>query len=127
MQLGTRPVRPGGTLVDVNLLLNVVCLCAAWCGACREYRLLFDRLADADDRRCTFSWIDIEDDADQVDGIDVETFPTLLLARGGEAVFFGPLPPHAQTLQRLIDSALAGDLPAPAPDEAVRSLARRLG
>jgi hypothetical protein len=32
------------------------------------------------------------------------------MARGDEVLFFGPVTPHAQTLQRLIDAALLGGL-----------------
>lgn len=106
--------------------LTVACLCAEWCGSCREYRPLFDRLGAGFAGRCRFVWIDIEDEADTVDGIDVENFPTLLIARDGIALFFGPLTPHLQTLQRLVEGALDGDLPARTVDPDVAALARRL-
>ncbi len=106
--------------------LTVACLCAEWCGSCRAYRPSFDHLATAFSDRCRFVWIDVEDEADTVDGIDVENFPTLLIARGGEPLFFGPLPPHVKTLQRLIDGALDGALPAAAVDINVADLAHRL-
>ncbi len=106
--------------------LTVACLCAEWCGSCREYRPLFDRLGAEFGGRCTFVWIDIEDEADTVDGIDVENFPTLLIARAGTALFFGPLTPHLQTLQRLVESALDGGLKAGPVDADVAALARRL-
>ena len=55
-------------------------------------------------------WVDVEDQADVIGAIDVENFPTLLMACGDEVLFFGPVTPHAQTLQRLIDAALQGGL-----------------
>ena len=56
--------------------LLVVCLCAQWCGSCREYRSTFEQVAEAfPDMR--FLWVDIEDQADLVDPIEVENFPTL--------------------------------------------------
>ena len=55
-------------------------------------------------------WVDVEDQADAMGAIDVENFPTLLIARDDEVLFFGPVTPHAQTLQRLIDAALKGGL-----------------
>ena len=49
-----------------------------------------------------FLWIDVEDEADLLHPLDVENFPTLLLAVDGAPVFFGPVTPHLQTLERLI-------------------------
>lgn len=81
--------------------LLVVCLCAQWCGSCREYRSTFDQVAEAfPDMR--FLWVDIEDQADLVDPIEVENFPTLLIATSTEARFFGPVTPHKETLVRLL-------------------------
>lgn len=80
-----------------------VCLCAAWCGTCGIYRPLFDELARAHpDVR--FEWVDIEDDADIAGDLDVETFPTLLIADGQRARFLGPLLPQAPVLARLLAS-----------------------
>lgn len=62
-----------------------VCLCAAWCGTCGIYRPLFNELARAHpDVR--FEWVDIEDESDLAGDLDVETFPTLLIADGQRAV-----------------------------------------
>ena len=77
-----------------------VCLCAAWCGTCGIYRPLFDELARAHpDVR--FEWVDIEDESDLVGDLDVETFPTLLIADGERALFLGPLLPLARLLASL--------------------------
>jgi len=84
----------------------VVCLCADWCGTCRDYRALFDALAPA--YPCVrFVWVDIEDEADVAGDLDVETFPTLLIADGQTARFLGPLLPQAGVLSRLIESLQA--------------------
>lgn len=83
-----------------------VCLCAAWCGTCGVYRPLFDELARAyPDVR--FEWVDIEDDSDIAGDLDVETFPTLLIADGERALFLGPLLPQAPVLARLLTSLQA--------------------
>ncbi len=64
---------------------QVICLCAAWCGTCGIYRPLFDELARAHpDVR--FEWVDIEDDAEIAGDLDVETFPTLLIADSDRGV-----------------------------------------
>ncbi|MDQ2928595.1 MAG: thioredoxin family protein [Pseudomonadota bacterium] len=90
--------------------LLVACLCAQWCGACREYRPVFDavaaRFADAAD----FAWIDIEDESDALGDPDIENFPTLLIVNDGAALFYGTVTPQAQTAERLVRGALAGEL-----------------
>ena len=84
-------------------LRRVVCLCAQWCDTCRDYRAVFDQLARAHPA-VRFVWIDIEDDAEVAGDLDVETFPTLLLADGQVARFLGPLLPQAAVLSRLLES-----------------------
>lgn len=105
-------------------VLRVSALCAEWCGTCREYRPLFDAQAQRFGDRVRFAWIDIEDHDEVLGTIDVDNFPTLLVARDDEVLFFGTVTPHAQTLARLVQSALDGDL-MPLADEALRQLARR--
>ena len=83
-----------------------VCLCAGWCGTCGVYRPLFDELARAHPG-VRFEWVDIEDDSDIAGDLDVETFPTLLIANGQQALFLGPLLPQASVLARLLTSLQA--------------------
>jgi thiol-disulfide isomerase/thioredoxin len=90
----------------------VVCLCAEWCGACREYRPLFEQVARAHPR-FRFAWVDIEDHAELADEFDVETFPTLLIAGASGTHFLGPLLPHAETLVRLLGALQPAQVPAP--------------
>lgn len=85
-------------------VLTVACLCAAWCGTCGEYRPIFDQLQAARpaDR---FRWIDIEDEADLVGEVDVETFPTLLVTReDGQVLFAGPVLPRLNDALRLLEA-----------------------
>jgi hypothetical protein len=112
--------------------LTVACLCAAWCRTCDAYRNVFD--AAVQDLRTggepvEAHWIDIEDQAELVGDLDVETFPTLLVAQGEQVRFFGPLEPHPETLARMLRSsagALArGGAPA-AVVPAVTALVQRL-
>lgn len=84
-----------------------VCLCADWCGTCRDYRALFEALAPSHPG-VRFVWVDIEDEADVAGDLDVETFPTLLIADGQTARFLGPLLPQAAVLTRLLESLQAG-------------------
>lgn len=83
-----------------------VCLCANWCGTCRDYRAIFDTLALAHPE-VRFEWVDIEDESELAGDLDVETFPTLLIADGTSARFLGPLLPQAPVLARLLSSLQA--------------------
>ena len=94
-----------------------VCLCAAWCGTCGIYRPLFEELSRAHpDVR--FEWVDIEDESELAGDLDVETFPTLLIADGQRALFLGPLLPQAPVLARLLASLQAASGSAGAGGEA---------
>ena len=104
--------------------LLVVCLCAQWCGTCTEYQPLFTAL-QSEFAGARFMWVDVEDQSDLVDPIEVENFPTLLVALGQSARFFGTVTPHLETLRRLIISS--ADLDAPAlKDAEVQALVQRL-
>jgi thioredoxin-like negative regulator of GroEL len=89
----------------------VICLCAEWCGVCREWREPFEQLAAAHpDLR--FAWVDVEDEAQAMGDVDIETFPTMLVARGDSPRFFGPVQPSAALLSRLLASLVEGPVPA---------------
>lgn len=81
----------------------VICLCADWCGLCRDYRAVLEEVAQRFSGS-RFAWLDIEDQADWVGDMDIETFPTLLVADSAGVLFLGPLAPHAETLARLLTS-----------------------
>ena len=82
--------------------LWVICLCAAWCGVCRDWRPTFEQLARSRPG-WRFAWVDVEDEDDAMGDVEVETFPTVLLARGGRALFLGPLAPSGPALAQLAD------------------------
>ncbi len=106
--------------------LLIACLCANWCGTCRDYGATFDAAIATLGAAGRGMWIDIEDDASLVEDVDVENFPTLLIARGGRLLFFGTITPQPATLARLMSSALADALPAPASIPEVEALVQRL-
>jgi len=81
----------------------VICLCADWCGTCRDYRAVFDQAAAAHPA-LAFRWLDIEDEADALGDVDVETFPTLLIGDARVVRFAGPVLPQAGHLARLLRS-----------------------
>lgn len=103
----------------------VACLCADWCGTCRDYLAPFEQLK-AQFGGVQFVWIDVEDESDLVDPIEVENFPTLLIARGNETVFFGTVTPHLQTLERLLRSATEPGAATLAPEPQRDGLVQRL-
>lgn len=97
--------------------LWVMCLCAEWCGTCREYQPLFNQLA-ADMPQARFIWVDVEAHDDLLQDLDIENFPTLLIADADQqARFAGTVLPHLETLQRMCKAALAGDLPLVSDEE----------
>ncbi|RZI93533.1 MAG: thioredoxin [Variovorax sp.] len=101
--------------------LWVVCLCAEWCGACREYRPLFEQVARAHPS-LRFAWVDIEDHADLADDFDVETFPTILVAGDSGTRFVGPLLPHAETLARMLTALPSAQAAAPEVQALLKAL-----
>ena len=104
--------------------LLVACLCAQWCGTCRDYRPLFDQL-QAEFAAAQFVWIDIEDEADLVDPVEVDNFPTLLVVADGQARFFGTLLPHIDTLRRILQTQLSAERASSVAPEA-QALAQRV-
>ncbi len=103
----------------------VICLCADWCDLCQGYKDVFAQIATRYPA-CRFAWVDIEDQADLVGDVDVETFPTVLIADAAGTRFFGPLTPHAQTLSRLLDSLERSSLRAAPHLPAVQQLLQAL-
>lgn len=107
-----------------NSDLLIACLCAQWCGTCNDYAPLFKQL-QLDYPHARFAWVDIEDEADLVDPVEVENFPTILIATANTARFFGTVTPHIETLRRLIDSH-AADTGATKTTPQVQALTERL-
>jgi len=106
--------------------LYVACLCAAWCRTCESYRQVFEAAcAELPQDGLHMRWIDIEDEAELIGDLDIETFPTLLIADEAGVRFAGPLTPQPQTLKRLLRAHLADARPMPV-DAAYAELAARL-
>lgn len=100
----------------------VVCLCADWCGTCKEYRPGFEALA-ASHPEARFVWLDIEDREDVAGDLDIETFPSLLISDTQHARFLGPLLPQLPVLARLLRSLQDGQavpVAVSAPAQALR-------
>lgn len=103
----------------------VVCLCAAWCDTCNAYRSTFAALAQQHPQT-RFVWLDIEDDEVLLGPIEVENFPTVLIAAEDEVRFFGTITPQPETLARLLRAHLQEGARSVGGDAAVAALLRRL-
>jgi thioredoxin 1 len=84
---------------------TVSCLCAEWCGVCRDYRAGFVALGERFPR-AAFSWLDVEDDSEVVGDVEVENFPTVTVKRGDTVLFHGVLPPQHAHLERLLEKLI---------------------
>ena len=73
-----------------------------------------------------FVWVDVEDQAALVDGIDVENFPTLLIASDQGPRFFGPLTPQPDVLSRLVRAQVIDEHPTLMQDPKLNELLARL-
>jgi len=90
------------------MTVHVVCLCAAWCRTCESYQQVFESAcAELPQADLHTRWIDIEDEADLIGDLDIETFPTLLIADDRHVRFAGPLTPQPETLRRVLRAHLA--------------------
>jgi hypothetical protein len=103
----------------------VACLCAAWCGVCRDWQPLFLEQARAHPHM-RFAWVDVEDEDDAMGDVDIETFPTLLIARGTELLYLAPIPPSAKQFARLLATLQAQPEPSPGLPEDSTALLHRL-
>jgi thioredoxin-like negative regulator of GroEL len=115
--------------------IHIACLCAARCRLCDDYRAVLESLADELDRAGVpvhWHWVDIEDEADLVGDLDVETFPTIVIADGAQVRFAGAVEPQRAILQRLLRVSVTDAVPdarwpavAPAVTALVIALQRR--
>ncbi|MFN7835030.1 MAG: thioredoxin domain-containing protein [Burkholderiaceae bacterium] len=91
----------------------VMILCARWCGVCRGFEqaceaFMAEPAAAAVD---LWLWVDVEDAADVLPSLDVETFPTLVIIQNDRLTLGGPLRPELAALRRALDKALRDPQP----------------
>jgi thioredoxin 1 len=101
--------------------LLVVCLCAAWCKTCAEFRDTFDNLAKAHPG-AGFEWLDVEDDSALVGDLEIENFPTLAVFRGDMPLFYGVTMPQEGVVARTLASLTRDDREAIAVPEEIAGL-----
>lgn len=105
--------------------LHIACLCAAWCRTCESYQQVFEAAcAELPQDGLQVRWIDIEDEAELIGDLDIETFPTLLIADDAQVRFAGPLTPQPETLRRVLRAHLADARPMPVENAYVELAAR---
>jgi thioredoxin 1 len=95
---------PLATDLDAEFL--VTCLCAQWCGSCREYQPAFEALAGVRPN-VAYAWVDVEDQPEIAGDVDVDNFPTLVIQRGNDVLFCGPMIPEVRALERVLASFVA--------------------
>ena len=111
--------------------LHIACLCAAWCRLCDGYRAVIDQVAAefaGGARPLAWHWVDIEDEAEVLGDIDIETFPTLVVFDAERVLFAGVIEPQPETLRRLLRAWLAqadAGQAAPAADAAMAGFVAR--
>lgn len=105
--------------------LHVISLCAQWCGTCRDWQPVVDTVA-AEHPQLHWRWLDIEDEAALIGDLEVETLPTLLVGRGDEVLFYGPVLPRVELLTRLLTMLTQPGHPATRVDSDVAALWQRL-
>ncbi len=95
---------------DTPPRLLFACFCAAWCRTCDDYVQVMDSLKARYTAQADFVWVDIEDQAEVLDQVDVDNFPTVLISDTTQVYFWGTLLPHAATASQLIERVLSGDI-----------------
>lgn len=103
----------------------VVCLCAAWCGVCRDWLPAFREHAKQYPHM-HFACVDVEDEDETMGDTDIETFPTLLVARGAQVMYLAPIPPMATPFTRLLARLQAQPSPDPGVPADAGALLQRL-
>lgn len=103
----------------------VVCLCAEWCGTCKQYQQPFAQMA-AQFPQMRFVWLDVEDREDLIGDLDIETFPSILVAQGERARFLGPVLPQPPVLVRMLQSLPDDEAARPADVQQAQDLLQRL-
>ena len=83
---------------------TVVCYCAAWCRTCQSFEKQFQTLATQLPQHL-WVWVDVEEHEALLLDEDLENFPTVLVQNKKGSVFYGPLPPFGEHLERILKQA----------------------
>ena len=70
-------------------------------------RVVDEAAAAAGGAELRLHWVDIEDEAELVGDLDIETFPTIVIADESHVRFAGPITPEPETLARVLRARIA--------------------
>lgn len=82
----------------------IVCFCAAWCRTCNSFEPQIKNLAQTYPQHA-FVWVDVEEHENLLVDEDIEDFPTILIQNKKGTLFYGPLLPFAEHIERLLQQA----------------------
>lgn len=82
----------------------VVCYCAAWCRTCQGFEQQLQSLEQKYPQHC-FIWVDVEEHDELLIEDELEDFPTILIQNKKGTLFYGPLLPYAEHIDRLLQQA----------------------
>lgn len=89
--------------------LAVLIVCATWCGVCRDYKSVIELESEHEIKPV---WVDVDDFEALVDDLSIETFPTVVILRDIDVLFFGSIDTKQGTLSGLL-SAVSEHPPIP--------------
>lgn len=115
---------PASASLEPPRRIEVAFICATWCATCREFLPQVQRLADANPH-VGFLALDVEADADLLGDVDVDDFPTLVVAHPRGVLYYGTTLPQVPVVQRLLDDLLGRDA-APLDSAEAQALAQRI-
>ena len=79
----------------------IVCFCAAWCRTCQGFEPQVDALAKKYPQHA-FIWVDVEEHENLLIDEDIEDFPSVLIQNKKGTLYYGPLLPFAEHIERLL-------------------------
>ena len=86
--------------------MTLILFCADWCSSCREFRPAFDAFNYPGLSR---HWLDIENDEQQMLGIEVENLPSIFaLSNDKLSWYFGAIRPSSLFLEKILTDLEAG-------------------
>ena len=83
---------------------TIVCFCAAWCRTCNGFEAQIESL-ELKYPQHSFVWVDVEEHENLLIDEDIEDFPTILIQNKKGTLFYGPLLPFAEHIDRLLQQA----------------------
>lgn len=100
--------RFGDTVAEGIVLID---FWAAWCGPCRQFGPVFERVSD-DNPDVTFAKVDTEDQQELAQSFQITSIPTLMIFRDGIPIFGQPGALPEPALRDLLEQARALDMDA---------------